>query len=334
MIEATMVPEYVRDYEQLLNQPTLPLQFARDLYPSLNVNHSGKVRDIYDLGEELLIVATDRISTYDVTHPTPISHKGIVLTLMSVQWMCDPLRGIMPNHFVTADVENFPVPFRDTQELKGRSMLVKKLNMIDVECIARGYITGSAWEEYQKSGTACGIKLPSGLVESQKLPEPQFTPTTKARTGHDENISFKDLCAMVGTKLARRLREATLELYTAGADYALQRGVIIADTKFEFGFPQGSRYDYDMAVITERPMPRLILGDEVLTPDSSRFWPADQYEPGRPQPSMDKQGVRDWAASTGWDKKPPAPEIPDNLVRETSQKYKDIYYRLFGKQRS
>lgn len=328
-----MGPEYIKALEVRLGDPTVKtLGSVRELYPEIQVDLSGKVRDTYNLRDTLLMTATDRISTHDVNHPNAIPYKGIVLNLMSVRWMLGPLRDVMPNHLMTADPELFPEPFNGMEELAGRSMLVKKLNMIDVECIARGYITGSAWEEYQKSGTACGIELPPGLEESQKLPEPLFTPTTKAKTGHDENISFKDLCAMVGTKLARRLRDATLELYTAGADYALQRGVIIADTKFEFGFPQGSRYDYNMAVITERPMPRLVLGDEVLTPDSSRFWPADQYEPGRPQPSMDKQGVRDWAQSTGWDKKPPAPEIPDNLVRETSQKYRGIYYKLFGKQ--
>jgi len=284
-------------------------------FPGLKLYARGKVRDIYELGEQLLIVATDRISAFDCVLPTPIPRKGEVLTQLSLFWL-DFLRDLVPNHLITADVEAFPEilhQFRD--QLAGRSMLVKRARMVPVECVARGYLSGSGWKDYQRTGAVCGIPLPKGLRESDPLPEPIFTPATKASSGHDINISFDEVVAMVGGPVAEQLRDLTLRIYKHAAEYARQRGIIIADTKFEFGFVDD----------------QLVLADEVLTPDSSRFWPADQYEPGRPQPSFDKQYVRDYLESIGWNKQPPAPELPLHVVENTSAKYLEAYQRLTGK---
>jgi phosphoribosylaminoimidazole-succinocarboxamide synthase len=269
----------------------------------------GKVRDIYAAGEErLLLVASDRISTYDVVHPTPIPDKGKVLTGLTAFWL-DQTADICPNHLVSLT----EVP----DEHRGRAMLVERLEMVPVECVVRGYITGSGWKEYQGTGAVCGIDLPAGLEESEQLPEPIFTPATKAEIGeHDENIDFERMAEMVGDRdLAESLRRLSIDLYRRGAEHALERGIILADTKFEFG---------------RRPDGTLVLGDEVMTPDSSRFWPADGYEPGRSQPSFDKQYVRDWASASGWDKSPPAPPIPDEVVKGTRARYLDAYERIAG----
>ena len=273
------------------------------------------MRDVYRAGEQLLIIATDRISAFDYILPTGIPDKGKVLTQLSIFWF-DFLRDLTPTHFLTARVDEYPAAlgaFRD--QLEGRSMLVKRAKMIDIECVARGYLSGSGWKEYRQHGTVCGIPLPAGLRESDKLPEPIFTPSTKAEAGHDENISFEEACKIVGTELATQARDLSLKIYRAGRDYARQRGIIIADTKFEFGLFEG----------------KLILIDEVLTPDSSRFWPADQYAPGRGQPSFDKQFVRDYLETLTWDKTPPGPKLPDDVVAKTSAKYLEAYERLTGK---
>jgi phosphoribosylaminoimidazole-succinocarboxamide synthase len=263
---------------------------------------------MYDLGGDLLMVASDRISTYDAVHPTPIPDKGKVLTGLSVLWF-GLTRDIVPNHFISA-TDGVPAEYR------GRGLRVRKLKMLPVECIVRGYITGSGWKDYQSTGTVSGITLPEGLQESQQLPEPIYTPSTKAEEGHDEAIDFETTIGLVGgEELAAQLREVSIAVYKAVAEYAQARGVILADTKFEFGL------DSD-GVLT--------LGDEVCTPDSSRFWPADSYEVGRGQPSFDKQYVRDWATSTGWDKQPPAPEIPDEIVAQTRERYVTAYERLSG----
>jgi phosphoribosylaminoimidazole-succinocarboxamide synthase len=269
---------------------------------------SGKVREIYDLGEELLIVASDRISTYDVVHPTPIPDKGNVLTGLSTFWF-DRTRDIVPNHVVSV-TDGVP------EEARGRAMVVRKLNMLSVECVVRGYITGSGWKDYQATGAVSGISLPSGLRESDRLPEPLFTPSTKAEVGHDEAIDFEGAVALMGDRgLAERVRDVSLALYEHAAEHARRHGIILADTKFELGL------DAD-GILT--------IGDEICTPDSSRFWPADRYEPGRGQPSFDKQYVRDWAASTGWDRTPPAPPIPDDVVARTREKYIEAYERITG----
>jgi phosphoribosylaminoimidazole-succinocarboxamide synthase len=269
----------------------------------------GKVRDIYAVDHHrLLLVASDRISTYDVVHPTPIPDKGKVLTGLSAFWF-ERTRHIVPNHLVSyADVPD---------EARGRSMLVERLEMAPVECVVRGYITGSGWKDYQASGAVCGIELPAGLEESEQLPEPIFTPATKAEVGdHDENVSFERAVELVGDRpLLEELRRLSIELYSFAADHARERGIILADTKFEFGRDAEGR---------------LVLGDEALTPDSSRFWPADGYEPGKPQPSFDKQYVRDWASSSGWDKSPPAPAIPDEVVEGTRARYREAYERITG----
>ena len=270
---------------------------------------SGKVRDMYDLGEWILMVASDRISTYDVIHPTPVPDKGKVLTGLSVFWfgLTDDIVG---NHMISATTE---VP----DEVRGRGLVVKKLEMLPVECVVRGYLSGSGWNDYRATGAVCGIELPAGLRESEQLPEPIFTPATKAELGeHDENIDFEAAVRAVGDRaLAERLRDLSIAVYERAAAHARERGIILADTKFEFGL-DGS------GVLT--------LGDEVLTPDSSRFWPADGYEPGRPQPSFDKQYVRDWAAGTGWDKTPPAPALPDDVIAGTRARYIDAYERITG----
>jgi phosphoribosylaminoimidazole-succinocarboxamide synthase len=269
---------------------------------------SGKVRDIYDLGDELLIVASDRISTYDVVHPTPIPQKGAVLTGLSAFWF-DRTRDIVANHVVS-------VTDRVPGEARGRGMVVRKLTMLPVECVVRGYITGSGWKDYQATGAVSGIELPSGLRESDRLPEPLFTPSTKAEVGHDEAIDFEGAVELIGDReLAQRVRDVSLGLYEHAADHARANGIILADTKFELGL------DGD-GVLT--------IGDEICTPDSSRFWPADSYEPGRGQPSFDKQFVRDWASGTGWDRNPPAPPIPEDVVTRTREKYVEAYERITG----
>jgi phosphoribosylaminoimidazole-succinocarboxamide synthase len=276
--------------------------------PDLPLLASGKVRELYDLDDRLLMVASDRISTYDAVHPTPIPDKGKVLTGLSVFWF-ERTRDIVANHLISA-TEGVP------EEARGRALVVKKLAMLPVECVARGYITGSGWSEYQRSGSVCGIALPTGLHESERLPQPIFTPTTKADVGHDEAIDFDRAAELVGDRaLAEELRRVTIAVYQRASEHACERGIILADTKFEFGL------DAD-GVLT--------LGDEVVTPDSSRFWPADGYEPGGSQPSFDKQPVRDWAAGTGWDKKPPAPEIPDDVVAQTRARYVEAYERIAG----
>jgi len=275
----------------------------------------GKVRDVYGLDGQLLIVATDRISAFDYILPTGIPDKGRVLTQLSVFWF-DFLRDLTPTHFLTADADEFPSQFAAYREqLDGRSMLVKRAQMVEIECVARGYLSGSGWKEYQKQGTVCGIPLPPGLRESDKLPEPIFTPATKAQSGHDENIPFEQAVSLVGSRLANQLRDLTLKIYPTAADYALSKGIIIADTKFEFGLADGE----------------LILGDEVLTPDSSRFWPAETYQPGGPQNSYDKQYVRDYLESIRWNKQPPAPPLPPEVAARTAEKYREAYRVLTGK---
>jgi phosphoribosylaminoimidazole-succinocarboxamide synthase len=275
---------------------------------SLQLLASGKVREMYEVGDRILMVASDRISTYDVVHPTPIPGKGQVLTGISVFWF-DKTSHICRNHLVSYT----DVP----KEAKGRALLVERLEMFPVECVARGYITGSGWKDYQATGSVCGIELPEGLQESQQLPEPIFTPATKADVGdHDENVDFDRAAEILGDRpLLEELRRLTLELYTFASEHARERGIILADTKFEFGRSAGGD---------------IVLGDEVLTPDSSRFWPADSYEIGRGQPSFDKQFVRDWASGSGWDKAPPAPALPDEVVDGTRQRYEDAYERITG----
>jgi phosphoribosylaminoimidazole-succinocarboxamide synthase len=274
----------------------------------------GKVRDIYEAGDDLLMVASDRISAFDVVLPTPIPDKGRVLTGLSLFWF-ERSADIVANHLLTADVERFPAEFRDhREELAGRAMLVKRARVVPIECVARGYLSGSGWKEYRETGRVCGIELPEGLVESDRLPEPIFTPATKAAEGHDENISLEKAAELVGQGLAQKLKELTLTLYDFAAALAMERGIIVADTKFEFGFADG----------------KLILVDEVLTPDSSRFWPADRYRPGGPQPSFDKQYVRDWLDGSGWDHEPPAPELPPDVVGQTAVRYREAYERITG----
>ncbi len=272
----------------------------------------GKVRDIYEAGEHLLMVASDRISAFDVVLPTPIPHKGAVLTGLSLFWFART-ESIVPNHLITADVNEFPGEFGTHRaELAGRAMLVRRAQMIPVECVARGYLSGSGWKEYRSTGRVCGVELPPGLQESDRLPEPIFTPATKAEEGHDVNITLEQAADIVGDGLAQRLKELTLSLYEFGAALARERGIILADTKFEFGFAGGE----------------LILCDEVLTPDSSRFWPADRYAPGGAQPSFDKQFVRDWLDGSGWDHEPPAPELPAQVAEQTSARYVEAYERI------
>jgi phosphoribosylaminoimidazole-succinocarboxamide synthase len=269
---------------------------------------SGKVREIYDLGDELLIVASDRISTYDVVHPTPIPDKGSVLTGVSTFWF-ERTGDIVPNHVISV-TDGVP------EEARGRGMVVRKLKMLPVECVVRGYITGSGWKDYQATGKVSGHTLPEGLRESDRLPEPLFTPSTKAEVGHDEAIDFEGAVALIGDRaLAERVRDVSLALYEYAAEHARANGIILADTKFELGLDADAE---------------LTIGDEICTPDSSRFWPADEYEPGRSQPSFDKQYVRDWASSTGWDRNPPAPPIPDDVVARTREKYVEAYERITG----
>ena len=294
--------------------PTLNPAILETDFPGVERHGRGKVRDVYRIDGRLLIVATDRISAFDYILPTGIPDKGKVLTQLSIFWF-DFLRELTATHFLTARVEDYPEPlhrFRD--QLEGRSMLVKRADMIEIECVARGYISGSGWKEYRDHGTVCGIRLPAGLKESDRLPGPIFTPATKAQSGHDENVPFERVCELVGEDLAARLRDLTLNIYARAARYAETRGVIIADTKFEFGFVGDE----------------LVLGDEVLTPDSSRFWPADTYKPGGPQFSFDKQFVRDYLESIRWNKQPPAPALPEEVAARTGEKYRQAYRVLTG----
>ncbi len=282
-------------------------------FPGLNLLHRGKVRDIYKVGGHLLIVATDRLSAFDVVLPTPIPGKGRILTQMSLFWF-EKLKDLVPNHLVQADVTQFPEELKPfSKSLEGRSMLVKEAKPLPVECIVRGYIAGSGWKDYLRTGSVCGIKLPEGMLESQQLPDAIFTPSTKADVGsHDENISFEQVRKLLGKDVAEKARDISIRLYKTAADYARERGVIIADTKFELGISGGE----------------LILIDEVLTPDSSRFWPAEDYSPGRSQPSFDKQFVRDYLESISWDKKPPGPELPADIAEKTRQRYLEALRRL------
>ena len=280
-------------------------------------HQQGKVRDIFDLGDSLLMVATDRISAFDYVLGSGIPDKGKVLTQLSAFWF-DKTADIVPNHLLTTDVREYPEEMRShTNVLAGRSMLVRKTNPVPIECVARGYLSGSGWKEYKATGAVCGVALPAGLRESDRLAEPIFTPATKATTGHDVNVSEADAARLVGESLIRRVRELTLKLYAFGAAHAESRGIILADTKFEFGLTGTNE---------------IILIDEVLTPDSSRYWPSDQYAPGGPQPSFDKQYVRDYLEEIRWNKQPPVPSLPDEVVMLTRQKYIEAYRRLTGKE--
>jgi phosphoribosylaminoimidazole-succinocarboxamide synthase len=298
-----------------MNSQLLDPVLLQTNFPELQLHASGKVRDVYQLDDErLLFVATDRISAFDYVLATGIPHKGRVLSQMSLFWF-DFLADIVPNHLITADVERYPQALQQyADQLRGRSMIVRRAQMFPVECVVRGYISGSAWKEYKATGKVCGIELPAGLQESQAFPEPIFTPSTKATSGHDENISFAQMCEIVGTETASTLRDLTLRVYKKAANYARQRGIIIADTKFEFGVtPKG-----------------ITLADEVLTPDSSRFWPAETYAAGRAQDSYDKQYVRDYLEQIHWNKQPPAPELPAEVARRTSDKYLEAYQKITG----
>jgi len=282
---------------------------------ALNLIKRGKVRDIYDLGDYLLMVATDRISAFDVVMPNPIPEKGKILTQISLFWF-EIMKPVLPNHLISANVDDYPEicrPYSDS--LRSRSMLVKKAEPLSIECIVRGYISGSGWNDYQMSGNVCGIKLPEGLKESDKLPEPVFTPSTKAESGlHDVNIDFEQTVEKIGKPLAEKVRTLSLEIYNKGADLAYNKGIIIADTKFEFGLLDDN----------------LILIDEILTPDSSRFWPRSSYKPGGAQKSFDKQYLRDYLLSINWNKKPPAPSLPQNVINNTRNKYLEAYRQLTG----
>jgi phosphoribosylaminoimidazole-succinocarboxamide synthase len=285
-------------------------------FKNLKLKGRGKVRDIYDFGDRLLIVATDRISAFDVVMPNPIPDKGRVLTQLSRFWF-DLMKEIVPNHLISTEAEDFPKECRAYQMmLKDRSMLVVKTDVLPIECVARGYLSGSGWEEYKKTGKVCGISLPKGLQESSKLEDPIFTPATKAEIGlHDENISFERVEKIVGKKMAQQLRSLSLAIYKKARDFAENRGILIADTKMEFGTKNG----------------KLLLIDELLTPDSSRFWPKDGYQPGGPQKSFDKQFLRDYLLSLKWDKSPPAPQLPEEIVQKTREKYLEAYERLVGR---
>ena len=284
--------------------------------PNLGPLHRGKVRDIYDLGKHLLIIATDRISAFDVVMPDAIPDKGYVLTQISLYWF-KKKENIVPHHLVTAEVSEFPsVCQKYTSILDARSMLVKKTHPLPVECIVRGYLAGSAWKDYQKTGEICGYKLPPGMKEAEKLPEPLFTPSTKAKEGHDVNITFEQMVSILGNeKMAQEIKEYSLAIYKQASDIAFKKGIIIADTKFEFGLDENDR---------------LILIDELLTPDSSRFWPKEQYQPGHPQPSFDKQYLRDYLQNINWNKKPPAPKLPQEVIMKTREKYFEALHRLLG----
>ena len=298
-----------------MNEPILSLDL-----PGIKKVRSGKVREVFDLGESFLLVASDRISAFDVIMPNGIPRKGEVLTQISHFWF-EKFSDLVPNHLLAKANDPLPANLQPyaveavCKDLARRSMIVKKAKPLAIECIVRGYLSGSGLKEYKKSQTVCGIQLPAGLVDSSELPEPIFTPSTKAEAGHDENISFEEACKIVGTDLATQARDLSLMIYKAGRDYAKQRGIVIADTKFEFGLFEG----------------KLILIDEVLTPDSSRFWPADKYAPGRSQPSFDKQFVRDYLETLTWDKTPPGPTLPAEVVAKTSATYLEAYERLTGK---
>ena len=282
--------------------------------PGIKHFKKGKVRDVFDLGDELLLVASDRISAFDVVMPNGIPDKGRILTQISLFWF-EFTRGIVPNHFITSNVDEYPAELKKYRNiLEGRSMIGKKTKVIPVECVVRGYLSGSGWKEYQESGSVCGIKLPKGLKESEKLPEPIFTPSTKADTGHDLNITEKEVIDRVGERTASFIKEKSIAVYKAASDYAAKKGIIIADTKFEFGF-----INY-----------KIILIDEILTPDSSRFWPADKYKVGQSQPSYDKQFLRDYLVSIKWGKQPPAPPLPKEVIEKTREKYLEAFKLLTG----
>ena len=278
----------------------------------LEPDFAGKVRDIFDLEDKLLIVTSDRISAYDSILPQPIPGKGILLNQVTLGWY-DHFKNTLKTHFITEDVSEFPAPFNDHRELAGRSMLVTKADRFDVECVVRGYITGSGWKEYQRDGMVCGIELPEGLVESQQLSEPIFTPATKADTGHDENISFETMCDIIPLEYAERLRDISIDIYMSGLEYARAKGIILADTKFEFGLIDGE----------------ITIIDEMLSPDSSRFWPAAEYEAGRSQNSFDKQYIRNYLDEIGWDHNPPPPDLTDEVINKRFDRYKEAYDRLF-----
>jgi phosphoribosylaminoimidazole-succinocarboxamide synthase len=282
-------------------------------FKGLNLIKRGKVRDIYDLGNELLMVATDRISAFDVVMPDPIPEKGKILTRISLYWF-EIMKALLPNHVISGNVDDYPESCRRYMDvLRGRSMLVKKTEPLPIECIVRGYLSGSGWKDYQASGEVCGIKLPQGLKESAKLPEPVFTPSTKAETGrHDINIDFNETEKKIGKQLAEKVRKLSIAIYKKGADLAYKKGIIIADTKFEFGILRDD----------------LMLIDEVLTPDSSRFWPLESYQPGGPQKSFDKQYLRDYLLSINWNKRPPAPALPQDVISNTHNKYREAYRQL------
>lgn len=284
--------------------------------PRLKLFKKGKVRDVYDLEDKLLIVSSDRISAFDVVMSTGIPDKGRILTGLSLFWF-DHTRPIIDNHVISSNIADFPSEAQKQENiLKGRSMLVKKAKMIEIECVVRGYLSGSGWREYKQSGIVSGIKLPGGLLESSKLPQPIFTPAIKAKTGHDENITEKKMMDLIGSKAGKVLKEKSIEIYLKAAKYAEEKGIIIADTKFEFGYLGD----------------KIILIDEILTPDSSRFWPKNDYSPGRSQKSFDKQFLRDYLETLDWDKTPPGPELPDEIVAKTREKYLEAYRRLTGKE--
>ncbi len=289
---------------------TKPLSSTGEL--GLKPDLAGKVRDVFDLGDKLLIVTSDRISAYDSILPQPIPGKGIILTQITLGWY-EYFGDKLNSHFITADVSEFPAPFNQHEALAGRSMLVAKADRFDIECVVRGYITGSGWKEYKQSGMVCGIKLPDGLQESEKLAEPIFTPATKADTGHDENISFEQMCDVVPREMSEKLRDKSIEIYNSGLDYARDRGIILADTKFEFGMIDG----------------KLAIIDEMLSPDSSRFWPAAEYEPGRGQNSFDKQIIRNYLDEISWDHSPPPPDLTQAVVSKSFDRYMEAYNILF-----
>jgi phosphoribosylaminoimidazole-succinocarboxamide synthase len=292
------------------NEPLLKLEL-----PGIKKVKSGKVREVFDLGSEFLFVASDRISAFDCVMPNGIPRKGEVLTQISYFWFAQTEK-IVPNHLISKAGDPLPANLQQySAQLGRRSMIVKKAQPLAIECVVRGYLSGSGWKDYQKTGCVCGLKLPAGLRDSSRLPEPLFTPATKAETGHDENISFEEACKITGPGIAAKARDLSLKIYSSAAEYALKRGLIIADTKFEFGLVDGT----------------LVLIDEVLTPDSSRFWPADKYEPGRGQPSFDKQFVRDYLETLSWNKQPPAPALPPEVIAKTTGKYLEAYERLTGR---
>jgi phosphoribosylaminoimidazole-succinocarboxamide synthase len=301
----------------MMNSQLLDAVLLQTDFPELELHASGKVRDVYVLDRErLLFVATDRISAFDYVLATGIPHKGRVLTQISLFWF-DRLRDLVPNHLITADINQYPASLQKyADQLRGRSMIVTRAEMFPVECVVRGYISGSAWKEYKTTGQVCGIELPKGLRESDRLPEPIFTPATKATTGHDENVSFSEMVRLVGPEVSRQLRDLSVAIYVRAAEYARQKGIIIADTKFEFG----------------RTAQGITLADEVLTPDSSRFWPADKYASGSSQESFDKQYVRDYLEEIRWNKLPPAPALPAEVARRTSEKYVEAYHLLTGRE--